>query len=271
MIVEEHMKSCVLEHLKLVSEVAKDQKDRLKNQEDEQHRQSILIQQLTDTVNDLECLVKEHDEAHQSRERTTRFMKNEIKEQRKQYQRFQKEIRNQIQTINKSEVSILPKRNCTAEYILPIRDVRNQLEKTKVGCIEDPIISEPFYTGMLGYKLSIWVYLNGRGKSYGNWISVYARVMSGDHDNILSWPIRPTYTFSLLDQSDNEKEHIVRKRTVNDIRRDGRRREGLARPELGERSVIVGFDDFIAHGQLEKGKYVVDDCLYIKLDASIAY
>ncbi|XP_046847897.1 uncharacterized protein LOC124441464 isoform X3 [Xenia sp. Carnegie-2017] len=53
MIVEEHMKSCVLEHLKLVSEVAKDQKDRLKNQEDEQHRQSILIQQLTDTVNDL--------------------------------------------------------------------------------------------------------------------------------------------------------------------------------------------------------------------------
>ena len=263
------MKSNLNDHLKLVSKLALDQKEQIECQQLEQQKQSLLIQQLTDTVNNLERLVREQNQASQSQERTILSLKDHVKDQRKQNQRFEREITNQIQSLNQSEISSISTTPCAAEFVWPIRNFRRRLRRIRDGETDDPLISEPFYTGSYGYKLSIWVYLNGRGKTLGNWISVYARVMPSDHDNILDWPVRPMYTFTLLDQSEGEKEHVARKRKVNDIRRDGGKHHGIHRPESGEPSVIVGFDDFIAHAQLEKRKYIVDDCIYLKLEANI--
>jgi hypothetical protein len=269
--VEEHVQSSLHEHLKLVSKLAQDQKEQLESQQLEQQKQSLLIQQLTDTVNNLEKLVREQNKATHSQEKTVHTLKDQIKDQRKQSQRFEREITNQIQALNQSPTRPLPTNLCVAEYVWPIKNFRRRLRRIQEGEIDDPLISEPFYTGVYGYKLSIWVYLNGRGKTLGDWVSVFARVMPSDHDNILSWPVRPMYTFTLLDQSEGEKDHIVRKRKVNDIKRDGGKHHGIHRPEGGERSVIVGFDDFVAHAQLEKRKFVVEDCIYLKLEANITH
>ena len=255
--------------MKLVSKLAQDQKEQLESQQLEQQKQSLLIQQLTDTVNNLEKLVREQNQATKSQEKTVHTLKDQMKDQRKQSQRFERDITNQIQVLNQSPMSSLPTNPCTAEFVWPIKNFTRRLRRIQDGEIDDPVISEPFYTGAYGYKLSIWAYLNGRGKTLGDWVSVYARVMPSDHDNILSWPVKPMYTFTLLDQSEGEKEHIVRKRKVNDIKRDGGKHHGIHRPEGGERSVIVGFDDFVAHAQLEKRKYTVDDCIYLKLEANI--
>lgn len=268
---EQHMQSSLNDHLKLVCKIAQVQKEQLQSQQLEQQKQGLLIQQLTDTVNNLEKLVKEQSQVSQSQEKAVHSLKDQMKDQRKQNQRFEREVTNQIQDLGQSPISSLPTGPCAAEFVWPIKNFGRRLRRIQDGEMDDPLISDPFYTGTYGYKLSIWVYLNGRGRSLGDWVSVYARVMPSDHDNILSWPVRPTYTFTLLDQSEGEKEHIVRKRKVNDIKRDGGKHHGIHRPEGGERSVIVGFDDFVAHAQLERRKYVVEDCIYLKLEANIMY
>ena len=269
--VDKHNQSSLNDHLKLVSKLAQDQKEQLESQQLEQQKQSLLIQQLTDTVNNLEKLVKEQSQVYHSQEKMVHNLKDQMKDQRKQCQRFEREITNQIEVNNQSPTSSLPTTPCAAEFVWQIKNFKKRLRRIQDGEMDDPLISEPFYTGSYGYKLSMWVYLNGRGKTHGDWVSVYARVMPSDHDNILSWPVRPMYTFTLLDQSEGEKDNIVRKRKVNDIKRDGGKHHGIHRPEGGERSVIVGFDDFVAHSQLEKRKYIVDDCIYLKLEANIVH
>lgn len=269
--VDQHVQSSLNDHLKLVSKLAQDQKEQLESQQLEQQKQGLLIQQLTDTVNNLERLVREQNQMVQTQEKTVHTLKDQMKDQRKQCHRFEREMTNQMQAFNQSSITTLPTSTCAAEFVWPIRNFRKRLRRIKDGEVDDPLISEPFYTGTFGYKLSVWVYLNGRGKTLGDWVSVYARVMPSDHDNILCWPVRPMYTFSLLDQSEGEKDHIVRTRKVNDIKRDGGKHHGIHRPEGGERSVIVGFDDFVAHAQLEKKNYVLEDCIYLKVEADILF
>lgn len=274
MAVDRHMQTNLNDHLRRVSKLAHEQKEQLESQQTEQRRQSLLIQQLSDTVNNLEKLVREQNRATQTCEKNARTLADQMKDHRKQSQRFQRDVTTQIQALNQSATtSLLPPiaSGEETEFVLQIRNFGKRLRRVRDGDIDDPLISEPFYTSTYGYKLSLWVYLNGRGKSLGDWVSVFARVMPSDHDNILSWPIRPTYTFSLLDQTEGEKEHVVRRRKVSDIRRDGAKHLGIHRPEGGDRSVIVGFDDFVAHAHLEKRKYVVDDCIYLKLAANIMY
>ena len=58
--------------------------------------------------------------------------------------------------------------------------------------------SQPFYTSVDGYKLQLKVYANGIGSGAGTHLSLYARLMKGDNDDKLSFPLNATITVQIL-------------------------------------------------------------------------
>ncbi|EDO25839.1 predicted protein, partial [Nematostella vectensis] len=153
------------------------------------------------------------------------------------------------------------------ELIWRVSNFNKKVARIRTGRGDDPVCSEPFYTSAFGYKISCWAYLNGRGREEGRSVSVYACVMYGEYDAVLKWPIRPRYTFALMDQNPDveDRREIVRVRKVNDFKRDDVRRKGIDRPKRDERAIIVGFDDFVGHDELETGTYLADDSFFIRV------
>ncbi|XP_065057983.1 TNF receptor-associated factor 5-like isoform X3 [Rhopilema esculentum] len=152
-----------------------------------------------------------------------------------------------------------------AELVWRINAFSRKLRKIQSGANEDPFISDPFTTGPYGYRVSVWVYLNGRGKGASNSVSIYVRVMCGEFDPVLVWPIKPTYTFMLLDQTadSSQRRHHIRVRDLSV------KHGGIDRPKKEDKSVIVGFDDFIVHEDLEKNNYLIDDTVFIRVIVDI--
>lgn len=151
------------------------------------------------------------------------------------------------------------------EFMWRINGFAKKLKRICSGQYEDPLRSDPFITGPSGYRLSGWAYLNGRGKGLDRYLSVYIRVMAGEHDPILPWPIKPTYTITLICQESEESKryNLVRTRDLSV------KHPGICRPQKEDKAIIVGFDDFIEHEDLEKKHFVVDDCLFLKLVVEI--
>ena len=148
-----------------------------------------------------------------------------------------------------------------AELVWRINSFSRKLRKIQSGAHEDPFISEPFTTGPYGYRVSVWLYLNGRGKGASNGLSIYVRMMCGEFDPVLVWPIKPIYTFILLDQTADasQRHHHIRVRDMSI------KHGAIDRPKKEDKSVIVGFDDFIVHEELEKKSYLVDDTIFVRI------
>ncbi|CAB4018370.1 TNF receptor-associated factor 5-like [Paramuricea clavata] len=164
------------------------------------------------------------------------------------------------------------------EHLWIIRNYSRRLRRIKLGKSDDPIRSDPFYTASPGYRLCIWVYLNGRGKSLGSAISVYGKVMAGDFDPIMSWPIRPQFTFTLYEQNRaaSDRKDIVRRRRVHEIKRDHDEKNsitrvngGIPRPLGDDRSIIVGFDNFVTHEELHTCGFLKSDNIFLKVEVEI--
>ena len=164
------------------------------------------------------------------------------------------------------EVLRFPGLNGYGEIVWRISNYSRRLQRVQTGRSEDPVASEPFYTSAYGYKIAIWAYINGRGREEGRSLSVYGCVMSSEYDAVLRWPIKPKYTFILMDQTEDceRRKDLVRTRKVHDFKREEGRQKGIQRPMAEERSIIVGFDDFITHEELEAGNFLADDCLFIR-------
>ena len=156
-----------------------------------------------------------------------------------------------------SRTALLPQR---AEYVWRINAFPKKLKRVQSNAYDEPSRSEAFTTGPNGYRLSMWAYLNGRGKGQDKCLAVYVRVMGGEYDPILPWPVKPCYTFQLISQAQdpNKRLDLVRVRDLSI------KHSGIARPQKDDKSVIVGFDDFIVHEDIEKKEYLLDDSLFIR-------
>lgn len=152
-----------------------------------------------------------------------------------------------------------------AEFIWRINSFTKKLKKIRSNSYDDPSRSAPFTTGPHGYRLSMWAYLNGRGKGEDKCLSLYVRLMAGEYDPVLTWPAKPCYTFYLISQSSdpNKRLDLVRVRDLSI------KHGGIARPGKDDKSIIVGFDDFIVHEEIEKKEFLLDDTLFIKCVAEI--
>ena len=122
---------------------------------------------------------------------------------------------------------------------------------------ENYLFGDPFYTSPHGYKLKMRVILNDPREEYKDNLGVYIYVVKSEHDGILSWPFNKKYTFTLIDQQDNEeeRENIVHSKTPEG-------EDSFKRPIEKENS---GYDcaRFVSHATLLTRKYIKDDTVFI--------
>ena len=64
-----------------------------------------------------------------------------------------------------------------------------------------------FFSRVGGYKMAIEVSANGEGVGRNTHVSVYIRIMHGEYDDMLRWPLRASVTIQLISQSGNEAHY----------------------------------------------------------------
>ena len=129
--------------------------------------------------------------------------------------------------------------------------------------------SEPFFTHPGGYKMCLQVYTNGFHTVNGQHLSAYTCLMRGNTDSILKWPLRGTITMYLLNQFEDDS-HIRFVANYSDKAPDSLSNRVLPpKKSTGGcgRSTIVALSS-LTHPTTPSIKYLVDDCLYFKIDAA---
>ena len=105
--------------------------------------------------------------------------------------------------------------------------------------------SVPFYTHNQGYKMCIGIDCNGSAEGTGTHVSVYAYIMRGEFDSMLSWPFRGVLTIRLYNQH-SDVGHID-----HTIPYGGDVPEDIAGPiEQAVADSGVGIPEFICHNRL---------------------
>ena len=144
-----------------------------------------------------------------------------------------------------------------------ITDFNRKLSEAKEKNVAGEICGDPFYTSRHGYKFKMQVQLNETRETYKDHLGVYIYVMKSDHDAILSWPFKKKYTFTLIDQQDNEKE---RKNIVGTMTPQGE--DEFKRPNEKENEGR-GCAKFVSHATLRTRKYTTDDTVFITLSIGL--
>ena len=125
---------------------------------------------------------------------------------------------------------------------------------------DTPYISPPFYTHENGYKLRLSIYPNGYGSVAGTHVSIYFRLLKGEYDDNLKWPMNITIQLTILNWSKDDI-HITKSCSISDTRVSGSNKIA---------SYAQGLPQFCTHSTLstasEATKYVEDDCMRISLN-----
>lgn len=101
--------------------------------------------------------------------------------------------------------------------------------------------SAPFYTSIGGYKMLVEVFANGEAAGKNTHVSLYIRVMRGEYDDRLKWPLSAKVTVQLVSQAERHQGHELTTPTFTWERvLDGAIGNGW------------GWDKFIAHEQLDR-------------------
>ncbi|XP_038601591.1 TNF receptor-associated factor 1-like [Tachyglossus aculeatus] len=126
-------------------------------------------------------------------------------------------------------------------------------------CLE----SNAFYTSQYGYKMVIQLYLNGDQLVRGNYISMHIRLLKGDFDALVQWPLKAKVDLLILNQK--QQEHSILRRFVPDLTAPwGRRPMGNANVPAGI-SRFVSLEEFQGRCQ----EFVCDDVLFVKVEAEL--
>ena len=116
-------------------------------------------------------------------------------------------------------------------------------------------ISTPFYTHENGYKLKLAVCPNGRGSGTGTHVSIYFRLLKGEYDDNLKWPMNITIQVTILNWSKDDT-HITESFSISACNKKANN--------------VWGLPQFCTHSTLltasEATKYVEDDCMHISLN-----
>ena len=120
------------------------------------------------------------------------------------------------------------------------------------------LYSQPFYTGIYGYKMCARVYLNGDGICKGTHMSLFFTLMKNDYDVLLQWPFKQKVTMLLLDQGGTN--HIM------DAFRPDINSNSFQRP-CNERNIPSGCPLFAAQSVIDGDNtpYIRDDAIFIKI------
>ena len=120
--------------------------------------------------------------------------------------------------------------------------------------------SPPFYTHENGYKLWVAVCPNGYGKGAGTHISIFFRLLKGEYDDNLKWPMNIRIQLTILNWCKDDT-HIMKSFSISHKRVTGSNEEAKD---------AWGLHQFCTHSTLltasKATKYVEDDCMCISLN-----
>ena len=122
------------------------------------------------------------------------------------------------------------------------------------------LYSSPFYTGQNGgYKLCLFLYMDGDGSGKGTHLSFYIAVMRGEYDAQLTWPFGQKVTLILQDQ--DQKQDIAKWFKPDPVEYNAL----FQRPSPhSEMNVAFGCPKFATLSVLDNPSYVKDDTMILK-------
>ncbi|KAH9519286.1 hypothetical protein Btru_075184 [Bulinus truncatus] len=135
-----------------------------------------------------------------------------------------------------------------------ISDYSRKLEKEKLYGGKE--CSSPFYLTHCGYKGQLEAYLNGNGTAKNKSISVFLRIIKGDYDRFLKWPVNLHLVVILVNQTANHQDSLkadgsqfqyVKPWGTSDIETDS-----------------WGLIEFVDHKLIQQRKYIRDDKVVLK-------
>ena len=102
-----------------------------------------------------------------------------------------------------------PELSLVSYGVLPVYRTVNEFNQLKAN--DQGICTDPFYTAQGGYKMIMTVYPNGNGSFRGTHLSVFIRLMKGENNHTLSFPINGIFKIQLLNwrQNSGHVEKIV--------------------------------------------------------------
>ena len=121
------------------------------------------------------------------------------------------------------------------------------------------LYSPPFYTAGKngGYKMCLFLYLDGDGSGKGTHLSFYIAVMKGEHDDRLTWPFQQKIILTLEDQNHQQLNitHCFKQDPTE-------YNASFQRPSPhSDMNVAFGFPQFAPLTVLDNPLYVKDDVL----------
>ncbi|XP_057293151.1 TNF receptor-associated factor 4-like isoform X2 [Hydractinia symbiolongicarpus] len=219
------------------------------------------IKMLQDYIAKQNVIIKDLHESQQTLETSYRSIKNNVNEITSQSQIFIDEItRLKVQTnLLQDELSEIKEMNFTGSMLWKVKDVSEHI-KNAVNKTELSIYSRPFYTSRYGYKLRAQLFLNGLGTHTGEFVSIYFHILPTEHDDILKWPFSHKITFALLEQSDDiDKANNVSYTLIPSPTEDNYKKP------TEKMSEGRGYNKFISIEQLKHGRYIKNNCVFIKM------
>ena len=135
-----------------------------------------------------------------------------------------------------------------------------EVHKKKLAARNVTLYSPPFYTGQEGgYKMCLFLYMDGDGCGKGTHISFYIAVMKGEHDGRLTWPFQQKVTLILEDQ--DHQQHITQWFKPDAVEYDA----SFQRPSPhSEMNIPFGFSKFIPLTVFDNPSYVKDDTMILR-------
>lgn len=122
-----------------------------------------------------------------------------------------------------------------------------------------PLTSPVWSTHHGGYKVQVFIYLNGNGRCLRTHISVFMAFRSGHDNAFLKWPVRGTMSFFLLDQ-ERKNSRLIARTVQSDPNSSSFSRPPEDRDS--EMNVASGCPDFARISTLSDSKYVKNDTMF---------
>ncbi|CAG5123122.1 unnamed protein product [Candidula unifasciata] len=142
----------------------------------------------------------------------------------------------------------------TFKWIISNYSKKLRQEKLDEGHKE---VSWPFYMTHCGYRAQAEVYLNGNGTGTNRCMSVFLRIIKGDYDRHLKWPVNLQFVVILVNQSDDHTDSL----------KAGGNQFQYTKPwgvSDGE-SDCWGLVEFVSHDMIKQRNYIHDDKIELKI------
>lgn len=150
-----------------------------------------------------------------------------------------------------------------APYIWKIPDFQAVYDRAVTG-EQETVLSEPFYLYKNGYKLRIKLMPNGGNTLHtkvnkevkGKFLSVYVKVVPGEYDSILPWPLKEKLCITLIDQQVYNGERVNISELIDF------EKANWCQP-FEETDVGLGFSKFVHQTSLQTRSYLKNNTIFI--------